>query len=89
MKTLCVKLTDEGYNEIKRLEDHVKCNVVSTMKVNPDLKHAMSHSSVKFCNRIPCKMSDDLCICCDLRDTFQVIQQLMGPIIAGDHSHIW
>ena len=45
VKMLCVKLTDEGYNEIKRLEDHVKCNVVSTMKVNPDLEHAMSHSS--------------------------------------------
>jgi len=89
VKMLCVKLTDEGYNEIKRLEDHVKCNVVPTVKLNPDLKHAMSHSSVKFYYHIPCKMSDDLCICCDLRDTFQVIQQLMSPIIAGDYSHIW
>ena len=89
MKMLCMKLTNEGYNEIKRLEDHVKCNVVSTMKVNPDLKHAMSHSSVKFYNHIPCKMNDNLCTCCDLRDTVQVIQQLLHYIIAGDYPYIW
>ena len=89
VKMLCVKLTDEGYDEIKRLEDHITCNAVSTMKVNPDLKYAMSHSSVKFYYHIPCKMSDDLCIYCDLRDTAQVLQQLMIPILAGDYSHIW
>ncbi len=56
VKMLCVKFTDEGYNEIKRFENHTSCYVVSTIKIYLNSKPITSYSPVNFNYQVTCEL---------------------------------
>ena len=77
LKMLCVQLTKEGFNQIKKLESDLKndskCNGSMAFYL---LKDQISKSESGFYHQIPCRFSKEPCVCHDIRDVDQELSQM-------------
>ena len=90
VKMVCVKLTKEGLNEIRKLERKNAKGPKSDQNSKLfSLECAVSASDVALYCQIPCRFGKYQCVCCDLRGKDCGKKKLGTFVLSGHTSLIW
>ena len=90
MKVLSVQLTEEGFDELKRLEEQITSSPITGIDFKDALlERSISKSRVDFYRQIPCSLIQMPCVYNDLRMPGFVQNQIKSCLRSGFTHDIW
>ncbi len=90
MKVLSVQLTEEGFDEVKRLEEQITISAITGMECKDSmLERSISKSRVDFYRQIPFSLIQMSCVYNDLRVPDYVQKQLQSCLRSEFAHDIW
>ena len=90
MKVLSVQLTEEGFDELKRLEEQITSSAMTGMEYKDSmLERSISKSRVDFYRQIPFSLIQMPCVYNDLRVPDYVQNQLKSCLRSEFAHDIW